>query len=72
VLISSSFPLSAAADDHSDADCFVCFILGHGGNHELYCTNSTLEVEELTTFFKGDICLTLAGKPKLFFIQVGN
>ncbi|XP_064644728.1 caspase-1-like [Lineus longissimus] len=58
-----------AKDDHSDADCFVSVILGHGGNQELYCTNTTLEVEELTTFFKGDRCPSLAGKPKLFFVQ---
>ncbi|XP_064625664.1 caspase-3-like [Lineus longissimus] len=59
----------AAAYDHSQSDCFACAILSHGDNGILYGKDGTIEIDRLTCHFKGDKCLTLAGKPKLFFIQ---
>lgn len=59
----------AAAEDHSDADCFACAILTHGENGEIYGVDEKIEVKELLEPFKGNRCETLAGKPKLFFIQ---
>lgn len=56
--------------DHSKYDCLVCCILSHGASGKLYGTDGRLiEIKEITGFFKGGICQTLRGKPKLFFIQ---
>ncbi|CAH1794547.1 unnamed protein product [Owenia fusiformis] len=65
-----SFALrNAAEEDHSDADCFVCVILSHGRDGRVYGIDGTITIESLLRHFKGDECQTLAGKPKLFFIQ---
>lgn len=56
-------------EDHSDADCFVCVILSHGEEGVVYGTDGKVPLEKLLGYFKGDICPSLAGKPKLFFIQ---
>ena len=57
-------------EDHSDADCFVTLILSHGRQGFIYGTDGMVSVESLTKHFKGDVCQSLAGKPKLFFLQV--
>ncbi|KAL8619225.1 hypothetical protein ACOMHN_050007 [Nucella lapillus] len=59
----------AAAQDHSDADCFGCAILSHGLEGYLYGTDGRVSLEVLTLPFKGERCPSLVGKPKLFFIQ---
>jgi hypothetical protein len=53
--------------DHSNADCFMCIIMSHGDNGIIYGTDQEIEIEQLTQPFKFNT--TLAGKPKLFFIQ---
>jgi len=60
-----------AAQDHSDADCLVVIIMTHGENGLLTPRDSQIlyKVETLWTPFTADKCPTLAGKPKLFFIQ---
>ncbi|KAH3748363.1 hypothetical protein DPMN_182807, partial [Dreissena polymorpha] len=56
--------------DHSKFDCFVCCILTHGVLNHLYGANSRLiSLKELTSCFQTNRCPTLAGKPKLFFLQ---
>lgn len=56
--------------DHSNFDCFVCCLLSHGANGAIYGTNSELlEINTITSMFKGVACPSLANKPKLFFIQ---
>ena len=59
-----------AKEDHSDADCFVCVILSHGTDGHVYGTNGRVSLDSLIKPFKGDECPSLAGKPKLFFVQV--
>ncbi|KAM7169555.1 caspase-7 isoform 1-T1 [Macrochelys suwanniensis] len=59
----------AADENHSDAACFACIFLSHGIDGHIYGTDGVLEIKDLTTFFRGDKCKTLIGKPKLFFIQ---
>ncbi|XP_054166853.1 caspase-like isoform X2 [Oppia nitens] len=60
---------NVSKDNHSHNDCIVVCILTHGeqgilwARDEKYCTDSVFN------FFKGDQCPTLAGKPKMFFIQ---
>lgn len=56
--------------DHSRYDCFVCCILSHGVLGSIYGVDGkTVEIKDLTNFFKGASCKSLQGKPKIFFIQ---
>lgn len=55
--------------DHSDNDCFVCFVLTHGDHGNLYAHDGRYAIEHLFNSFLADRCVTLVGKPKLFFIQ---
>lgn len=55
--------------DHTDNDCFACCILTHGEHGQLWGTDSRFPIEVLFNFFLGDNCPTLAGKPKMFFVQ---
>ncbi|XP_053406745.1 caspase-3-like isoform X2 [Mercenaria mercenaria] len=58
-----------AAKDHSECDCFVCVILSHGEEGVVYGTDKIVDIKELTQKFKGDVCPSLVGKPKIFIIQ---
>ena len=56
--------------DHSAYDAFVAVIMTHGGLGELYGVNGdAFPVHHLTLDFTAEKCPSLAGKPKLFFIQ---
>lgn len=61
--------LSAAAEDHTDADCLIVAAMSHGESGLLHSTDSLYPVDMLWAPFTGDRCRSLAGKPKLFFIQ---
>ncbi|NXG71467.1 CASP8 protein, partial [Baryphthengus martii] len=57
-------------EDHKDRDCFVCCILSHGKKGIIYGVDGQeVPIQELTTSFTGQNCRSLAGKPKVFFIQ---
>uniref|UniRef100_H2YMP8 Caspase family p20 domain-containing protein n=1 Tax=Ciona savignyi TaxID=51511 RepID=H2YMP8_CIOSA len=59
-----------AKKDHSDHDCFACAILTHGGRDDmLYAADDKMELSHFTEPFQADKCKSLAGKPKLFFVQ---
>uniref|UniRef100_G3MT21 Caspase family p20 domain-containing protein n=1 Tax=Amblyomma maculatum TaxID=34609 RepID=G3MT21_AMBMU len=55
--------------DYSNDDCFVCCILTHGDRDVLYAKDGKFPVDSVMDPFRGDVCSTLLGKPKLFFIQ---
>ncbi|KAL3854129.1 hypothetical protein ACJMK2_013407 [Sinanodonta woodiana] len=56
--------------DHSHYDCFVCCILSHGALGHVFGSNGKLiPIRDLTSCVQANRCHTLAGKPKLFFIQ---
>lgn len=56
--------------DHNDKDCFICCILSHGDKGIVYgCDGQEASIYELTSYFTGLKCPSLAGKPKIFFIQ---
>jgi len=59
----------AASEDHSDADCFIMVVLSHGEQGILYAHDTPYNSELLWSAFTADKCPSLAGKPKLFFIQ---
>ncbi|XP_047434895.1 caspase-3a [Mugil cephalus] len=55
--------------DHSGSASFVCVLLSHGDEGVFFGTDGSVELKFLTSLFRGDRCKSLAGKPKLFFIQ---
>ena len=56
--------------DHSDYDCFICCILTHGRLGEVFGSDGvSVEIRDLTAALKPSSCPSLAGKPKLFFMQ---
>lgn len=57
-------------DDHSRCASFVCVLLSHGDEGLFFGTDQAVQIKTLTSLFRGDHCLSLVGKPKLFFIQV--
>ncbi|MEE6486829.1 hypothetical protein FKM82_014714 [Ascaphus truei] len=60
---------NAAQENHSDSACFACILLSHGEEGLIYGTDGPMAIKTLTSFFRGDKCKSLVGKPKLFFIQ---
>ncbi|XP_070545473.1 caspase-7-like [Ptychodera flava] len=58
-----------ANEDHSNSDCIAISILSHGDQDCIYGRDGPTTVDIITGYFKGDVCPSLAGKPKLFFIQ---
>ena len=55
--------------DHSNYDCILVAILSHGEMGFLCSKDSSYKLDTLTNYFTADRCPSLAGKPKLFFIQ---
>ncbi|NXE18789.1 CASP8 protein, partial [Ardeotis kori] len=57
-------------EDHTNKDCFVCCVLSHGKKGIIYGVDGQeVPIQELTTTFTGQNCRSLAGKPKVFFVQ---
>ena len=63
--------LPVANEDHSNRDCIIIALMSHGDDGILYAKDQQYKPERLWSYFTSDQCPTLAGKPKLFFIQVG-
>jgi caspase-like apoptosis-related cysteine protease len=61
---------SVASEDHSEHDCVLVALMSHGDDGILYAKDQQYKPEKLWSHFTSDQCPTLAGKPKLFFIQV--
>lgn len=59
----------AASEDHSNADCFVGVLLSHGEKDNVYGTDRAVGFKDIFSLFSGNKCESLAGKPKIFFIQ---
>nr|ACM46824.1 caspase 3/9 [Patiria pectinifera] len=60
----------AASHNHQTFDCFILAILSHGVEGAIYGVDERIvKIEHITTYFEGGRCPTLAGKPKLFFLQ---
>ncbi|XP_068237606.1 caspase-1-like [Palaemon carinicauda] len=55
--------------DHKDCDSLVIVFMSHGEQEILYGRNGSFKAEFLFDSFSADQCKSLAGKPKLFFIQ---
>ncbi|KAJ7408087.1 Caspase-8 [Willisornis vidua] len=56
--------------DHSNMDCFICFIFSHGEKDKIKGVDDEfVNIKELVSCFSESNCPSLAGKPKVFFIQ---
>ncbi|OWR45225.1 caspase-1 [Danaus plexippus] len=55
--------------DHSNYDCLLIAVLTHGEMGMLYAKDTHYKTDNLWYYFTADKCPSLAGKPKLFFIQ---
>ncbi|KAF7473471.1 Hypothetical predicted protein [Marmota monax] len=60
---------NVSKEDHSKRSSFICVILSHGDERIIFGTNGPVDLKKLTSFFRGDYCRSLTGKPKLFIIQ---
>ncbi|EDW92350.1 caspase-1 isoform X2 [Drosophila yakuba] len=59
----------AAEQDHTDNDCLAVAILSHGEHGYLYAKDTQYKLDNIWHYFTATFCPSLAGKPKLFFIQ---
>lgn len=60
---------SASMEDHGQEDCILVSVLSHGELGILYASDQPYKPDRLWSHFTADKCPSLAGKPKLFFIQ---
>lgn len=58
-----------ASLDHFNSDSFLTAVLTHGDEGVLYGADGKMTVDRLVLPFKGNKCLSLAGKPKIFIFQ---
>jgi hypothetical protein len=63
--------LAVSKLDHKNEDCIVVALITHGrGKGKLYAFDDFYKADMLWSSFTGDVCPSLAGKPKLFIVQV--
>lgn len=55
--------------DHRDNDCILVAILSHGELGYIYAKDVQYKLDNIWSYFTPQHCPSLAGKPKLFFIQ---
>ncbi|KAJ8945946.1 hypothetical protein NQ318_016774 [Aromia moschata] len=55
--------------NHANHDCLLIAVMTHGEDGKLYAKDRPFPTRKLWTPFSGIHCPSLAGKPKLFFIQ---
>uniref|UniRef100_A0A2K5YB11 Caspase-3 n=1 Tax=Mandrillus leucophaeus TaxID=9568 RepID=A0A2K5YB11_MANLE len=60
---------NVSGEDHSKRRSFVCVLLSHSEEGISFGTNGPVDLKKITSFFRGDCCGSLTGKPKLFIIQ---
>ena len=59
-----------AEEDHSSYSCFVCCITSHGTEKGIVGTDENIvNIRDLTSHLCASKCKSLAGKPKLFFVD---
>ncbi|XP_047673288.1 caspase-7-like isoform X2 [Tachysurus fulvidraco] len=61
--------VSVSEENHDDSSCFACILPSHGEEGMIYGTDGAMPIKYINFLFKGDMCKSLVGKPKLFFIQ---
>ncbi|KAI2811413.1 Caspase-7 [Blomia tropicalis] len=59
----------ATKSNLNNFDGLILCLLSHGDKDEISCKDQWISIESIRNRFKSDRCPSLAGKPKLFFIQ---
>ncbi|XP_034489050.1 caspase-like [Drosophila innubila] len=59
----------AASENHENNDCILIAILSHGIKGYIFANDGMYKLADICDFFTPNNCPTLAGKPKLFFVQ---
>ncbi|XP_065675121.1 caspase-3-like [Hydra vulgaris] len=59
----------AANENYSSMSCSVVAVLTHGKEEEIFCTDKSLKIREITNIFRTK---ALANKPKLLLFQVSR
>jgi hypothetical protein len=63
--------LAVSKASHKNEDCLVVAVLTHGDeNNTLFAYDGHYKTNTLFSTFTADACPELAGKPKIFIIQV--
>ena len=60
----------AFGTDHNECDMLVIMFMSHGEQDVLWGRDAHFKPDALFESFQADQCKSLAGKPKIFFIQV--
>uniref|UniRef100_A0A2K5PZH5 Caspase-3 n=1 Tax=Cebus imitator TaxID=2715852 RepID=A0A2K5PZH5_CEBIM len=60
---------NVSKEDHSKRNSFVCVLLSHGEEEIIFETNGPIDLKKITSFFRGDCCRSLTGKPTFFITQ---
>jgi hypothetical protein len=55
--------------DHTDNDCLLITVMTHGDLGTISSHDEDYAIETITSLFIDEVCPTLKGKPRLFFIQ---
>lgn len=58
-----------AEQDHTNSDCILVAIMSHGDRGVIHAYDVPYTLDIILNYFTGQKCPTLAGKPKIFFIQ---
>lgn len=67
--IKTIFENISKTEDHSNNDCILIAILSHGIEGRIYAKDIPYPLDAISRFLTAENCPSLAGKPKLFFIQ---
>lgn len=67
--IEQTLEAAAMETNHTECDCILIAVLSHGELGILYASDHAYKPDRLWTQFNAEKCPTLAGKPKMFFIQ---
>ncbi|XP_078492732.1 caspase-6 [Ciona intestinalis] len=59
----------ASSMDHTGNDCCFVAFLSHGDDGCVYGTDGIVQIKKIVDQFRGDVCPSLAGKPKIFLFQ---
>ncbi len=61
-----------SVQDHAGSDCLLVTVLSYGTESSLFAFDKEYATQILWSSFTGDKCPSLAGKPKIFIIQVNG
>jgi hypothetical protein len=59
-----------ASADHSQSDCFLCVVMSHGNNKDMFYSSDNKQISLEQIMYPIKSCSTLMGKPKFFFFQM--